>query len=207
MKKFKNTFGVTGSTHAINHFAELAVKEGWKNRAFNIKNVLVFYLDGSFNNLCISESSLDIDTIEGWFKAIELMREVEPEQLYGECINSDGFARLKVGEIYKFYSQTDIYYRIENNNISGFSKSNFKLVPESAYLEQEAKKENTLEYSEFSSNVAQISEETPRAKIKSGMSFRESLQPKNEISILQENGTYNILISKEIKDKVIIKFE
>lgn len=183
MKKFKNTFGVTGSTHAINHFAELAVKEGWNTFDSGYTKTLLWFqskdslsperqytfwnvesIDGPFF------PTFNISTLEGWNKAIELMKEVEPEQLYGECIDAD--YPLVKGLIYPL--EKSVFNSMYNINGDGFFKERFKLVPESSYLEQEAKKEK-----------------------------KES----NNISILQENGTYNIVISKEIKDKVTIKFE
>jgi hypothetical protein len=157
MKKFKNTFGVTGSTHAINHFAELAVKEGWKEQLDGIREEGLYFNGNSevgkeslqkqhFWNIrpfIIGKDSINISTPEGWNKALDLMKEVEEEQLYGECLAStDGFTK---GKIYKITKINQYSYNVElddnGSNENGWVKHNFKLVPESAYLEQEAKKE------------------------------------------------------------------
>jgi len=160
MKKFKNTFGVTGSTHAINHFAELAVKEGWKNLSsfvtykslcFNGNNEKddIHFQNNSFWYHTTQSKFINIDDIEGWNKALDLMKEVEEEQLYGEClINEYGSWCYK--KVYKLYPSSVFPNSYEFKGEKGQSftlhEKQFKLVPECAYLAQEAKKEKKYDF-------------------------------------------------------------
>jgi hypothetical protein len=216
MKKFKNTFGVTGSTHAINHFAELAVKEGWRYREVTNNNLLWFEsnsgiheeMNNAFWRPTVLVTPINISTPEGWNKALELMKEVEEEQLYGECLVDDIGNCFTKGKIYKIHQCPDFtndYETYEDNEgeVNGFAKSNFKLVAESAYLEQEAKKETKYE---FYGNKVYL--KVPfQQETSDGFKEMYDMKEIKNISILQSNDTYNILISKEIKDKVTIKFE
>lgn len=105
-KKFKNTFGVTGTETEIDHFIKEVEKMGWNFKSttsildclfFNGDNGEFWYRVSKIDNHVISLSTLD-----GWNKALELASEKEQEEIpeYVECINNANCSHLILGKIY-----------------------------------------------------------------------------------------------------------
>jgi hypothetical protein len=171
MKKHTQTFGVTGDKIVIDCFAELAVKDGWElnkeghnpfvekslsfaGKLFNEDNHQGIKI-GQFFYCTISDEPsipvINIDTPEGFSKALTLMQEVEEEQLYGECV--EGAHLLIEGKIYPLdRGEYSNYYQVnylDDKGSGSYHKSRFKLVPESEYLAQQERESQMKQLQEF----------------------------------------------------------
>lgn len=223
MKKFKNTFGVKGSTHAINHFAELAVKEGWKEQSRKIPTNLYFSsqeaysLSGLQKNHfwfpdSIGNNGIDINTLEGWNKALELMKEVEEENKYDFVCPHSGEGFMYGDEHYRVYCvQLDdkpTNSIISHEHIKHNCSENIAIF----HTAEDALKWNRDKFGVKEGEHCKKCGNTGRCLPQTldspdGQECDCLKVNSNNITILQENGTYNIVISKEIKDKVVIKFD
>lgn len=111
MKKFKNTFGVTGTQTEIDLFIKEVEKLGWKHQPYHGISVNAIFLNSNIKNIdlkigCfwrssnIGSTTISLSTLSGWNKAVELASEEEEEiPEYVECINKNAY-NLTENKIY-----------------------------------------------------------------------------------------------------------
>lgn len=153
MKKFKNSFGVTGSETEINFFLKEIHKLGWKYLSFNRLTTLVYFnaKEGEYNycDSIIGTEEVLLSNASGWNRALLLANEeIEEAPEYVRALINSRAMGFSKGKIYIVYNIDSSFIFINNDRgyRNGFDKSNFEPSTKEAYDYQELLKEAKRRY-------------------------------------------------------------